>query len=356
MGRVIGFKNVETKVEGDIHYRKCTKCDKWLTVENYYSNNKNNPYWIDSVCKSCRREKSLERQKIKRDEINQQNRQKKLEERGFQSPFNYLANKYLLLPQIMPLIPKNINTCVDLFAGSCTFGINSGAKKIICNDIDSNIITFYNACKEMKSESILNMIYTTIDMYNLNHGGREAFDLIKSDFNNGKNNWNVFYSLVSYSFNQHPLYTKQGKFTTGYGKGLTHFNFMLEKRLKEFSDKIKEMDISFINCDFKKVDLSVLGKGDFVYADPPYLISSKTYEWNLENELKLLDILDELDSYGVNFALSNILKHKKGINDTLVKWSKKYKTYRLQRNYSRLSRGSIKDTNTTEVLITNYCE
>lgn len=129
---------------------------------------------------------------------------------------------------------------------------------------------------------------------------------------------------------------------------------MLEKRLIEFSDGIKNMDISFLNSDFRDLDLSFLKEGDFVYADPPYLISSKTYEWSIDKEMRLLEILDWLDGRGVKFALSNILKHKKGINDVLVKWSRKYQTHRLQRNYSRLSRGNMKDTNTTEVLVTNY--
>lgn len=31
------------------------------------------------------------------------------------SPLNYVGNKYKLLPQILPLLPTNINTFVDLF-------------------------------------------------------------------------------------------------------------------------------------------------------------------------------------------------------------------------------------------------
>ena len=38
-------------------------------------------------------------------------------------PLRYTGNKYKLLSQILPLFPKNINTFVDLFAGSYTVGM-----------------------------------------------------------------------------------------------------------------------------------------------------------------------------------------------------------------------------------------
>lgn len=33
------------------------------------------------------------------------------------SPFNYTGGKYKLLPQLLELFPKQVNTFVDLFAG-----------------------------------------------------------------------------------------------------------------------------------------------------------------------------------------------------------------------------------------------
>lgn len=33
------------------------------------------------------------------------------------SPFNYIGGKYKLLPQLLPLFPKDAETFVDLFAG-----------------------------------------------------------------------------------------------------------------------------------------------------------------------------------------------------------------------------------------------
>ena len=36
-----------------------------------------------------------------------------------QSPLNYTGGKYKLLPQILPLFPKDIDVFVDLFCGGC---------------------------------------------------------------------------------------------------------------------------------------------------------------------------------------------------------------------------------------------
>ena len=50
------------------------------------------------------------------------------------SPLNYTGGKYKLLKQIIPLLPDNINTFVDLFGGGFNVGINVKANKIIYND------------------------------------------------------------------------------------------------------------------------------------------------------------------------------------------------------------------------------
>ena len=45
------------------------------------------------------------------------------------SPLNYVGGKHKLLPQILPLFPKNINTFIDLFGGGFNVGINVSAKR-----------------------------------------------------------------------------------------------------------------------------------------------------------------------------------------------------------------------------------
>lgn len=56
------------------------------------------------------------------------------------SPLNYTGGKYKLLPQIIPLLPDNIDKFLDLFGGSGTISANVKADRIICNDINKQVI------------------------------------------------------------------------------------------------------------------------------------------------------------------------------------------------------------------------
>ena len=55
----------------------------------------------------------------------------KIVKKYIKSPINYSGSKYRLLKKIFPLLPKNINTFVDLFCGACNVGINANAKMLI---------------------------------------------------------------------------------------------------------------------------------------------------------------------------------------------------------------------------------
>ena len=70
------------------------------------------------------------------------------------------------------------------------------------------------------------------------------------------------------------------------------------------------------------------------------------------------EILDELNSRGIRFSLSNVLRHKGNHNTILSKWldSNDYYVHHLSKDYSNSSyhlknRG---ETETDEVLVTNY--
>ena len=80
----------------------------------------------------------------------------------------------------------------------------------------------------------------------------------------------------------------------------------------------KKKNVLFFNRDFSDFDFDSLTSKDLVYCDPPYLITTASYNdgkkgiqrLNEELELNLLKKLDELNQRGVKFALSNVIKHK----------------------------------------------
>ena len=102
---------------------------------------------------------------------------------------------------------------------------------------------------------------------------------------------------------------------------------------------------------------------DFVYVDPPYLITCATYNeqggWNEKAERDLLAFLDRLNNRHIRFALSNVLRSKGNENIILLKWLEKnvdkYQAIRLDYNYSN-SNYQIKNKTSLseEVLVVNY--
>ena len=276
------------------------------------------------------------------------------------SPLNYVGGKYKLLKQIIPLLPDDIDTFVDLFTGGCNVGININARKIICNDSENVVIDLFNSWKDLESSQALSILQNTIDKYQLSKTNEEGFKQIRQDYNNGNKSWDMFYAMLTNAFNYQIRFNKNGDYNMPFGRNRSSFNPTLKKNFIEFIDKLNEKNIDFISMDFSKVDLSMLTVNDIVYCDPPYLITCASYNekdgWNETKERELLSLLDELNNRGIKFALSNVLENKGKTNEILKEWCKKYTVYHLNNTYGNCNyHAKDKSSNTTdEVLITNY--
>lgn len=297
------------------------------------------------------------------------------------SPLNYTGGKFKLLSQILPLFPNNINTMVDLFCGGCNVGVNVNANKIIAIDKLNVIINLMKIFKELNSELIITKIKDTIYEFNMSDTSKHGYDYYNTNSSDGlakvnKNNfltlrnylnkmtdkdgvgyYILLYTLIVYSFNNQIRFNSKGDFNIPVGK--RDFNENIKNNLLSFIERLHDINIEFICMDFNNYDYSRLGKGDFVYADPPYLITCATYNeqnsWTETDEIKLLTLLDSLNNRDIRFALSNVLENKGKSNDILKEWSKKYNIHYLNYSYNN-SNYQIKDkTNKSiEVLITNY--
>ena len=301
-----------------------------------------------------------------------------------QSPLNYTGGKAKLLPQILPLFPKQINTFVDLFCGGCNVGVNVGASKVIYNDLDRNLIYLYHTLKNLDKQAVFDWVYEIINKYGLSlvslHGydhygcdssvglgdyNREKFLKLREDFNTKLSKdyyyYVVLYVLIVYAFNNQIRFNANNHFNLPVGK--RDFNSKMAEKLSSFIDKLHEQDCEFICRDFREFDIESLSVDDFVYVDPPYLITCATYNeqggWDLKAEQDLLTFLDKLNAKGIKFALSNVLRSKGKENKLLIQWlennSNKYKAIRLNYNYANSSYHTKDRTKSSEeVLIINY--
>lgn len=276
------------------------------------------------------------------------------------SPLNYIGGKYKLLPQLIEFFPEKINTFVDLFSGGFNVGINVDCNKVICNDMNTFIIDLYKELYSKPIDETLNKITGRINEYGLSKENEEAFKKFRDYYNKTKEPIDL-YTLSCYSFNYQFRFNNNKEYNNPFGRNRSQFSDNMKSNLILFTEKLKSMNVEFLSEPFDKVDLSKLNSEDFVYCDPPYLITTGSYndgnrgfkDWKEEEEIQLYKVLDELNKRKVKFALSNVIEHKGKENILLKEWSKKYKTIYLTSDYSNSSYNTKHDKS-IEVLIINY--
>lgn len=299
------------------------------------------------------------------------------------SPLNYTGGKFRLLPQIRPLFPREIATFVDLFCGGGVVGANVECQRVCFNDINDKLINLLQLFRQHDIDFILENIETIIGRYGLSDSGKMGYGfygcesgkglgaynkspyLRMRDYLNSKRNLDDDYYLhlyvaMVYAFNNQMRFNSKGSFNLPVGK--RDFNGRMRKKLCEFVERLHSIEVDFSARDFAEVDLDVLGADDFVYADPPYLITCATYNenggWSEAHEHQLYATLDALHGDGVRFALSNVLSTKGKENGILARWLEEHPEYTCHHlnytysnsNYHKKDRDAVND----EVLIVNY--
>lgn len=297
------------------------------------------------------------------------------------SPLNFTGGKYKLLPQILPLFPDNINTFVDLFCGGCNVSVNIKANKIICNDIDKKLVRLLSFFRKEDFNNLLVQIKEIIRDFNLSDSSkngysfygssssaglgkfnRDGFLALRNEFNSADSEsekyYTMLYVLIVYAFNNQIRFNAEGKYNLPVGK--RDFNIRMQSKLKSFVEKLKCEDIIFTSKDFAKLRIDEFSENDFIYADPPYLITCATYNeknWNETEEKRLLKYLDLLNSRQIKFALSNVLSTDNKTNVILKDWicrNKNYICHHLNYSYKNSNYHKKNIAKTDEVLITNY--
>ena len=281
------------------------------------------------------------------------------------SPLNYIGGKYKLLPQLLPLFPQKIGTFVDLFFGGGNVGINISAEKYLFNDNLSYLIELYERLQKSSLSAILQFIENRIAVYGLSLTNEEGYKALRNSYNTEREALDLF-MLAAYSFNHQIRFNNAHEFNNPFGRGRSHFNAAMKENLCRFVLAMQKKDISFKQSNFDELDLSFLTTSDFVYCDPPYLITTGTYNdgkrgftgWTEKEEKSLYGLLDSLHRRNIPFALSNVLIHKGKENVLLKTWIEKnrYEINYLKKDYSNSNYHTAdrSKTSSVEILITNY--
>lgn len=292
------------------------------------------------------------------------------------SPLFYVGDKYKLMPQLKELFPKNIDRFIEPFVGGGSVFLNTNANSYLANDIDTNIIALHNMLSSSSFDELMSQFTNIIQKYNLSFSyqgitvpnefkkkyiktyyakfNKLAYEKMKIDYNSNKNDFLRLYLLLIYGFNRIVRFNSKGDFNLPVGN--VDFNKNVYNALFSYKVFTDHNNIKFSNMDYKSfLDSLKLTKKDYIYLDPPYLISNSEYNkfWSEINEYELYSKLDVLHKKGISFGITNLINHKGKTNNILKQWAAKYKIYNIDSNYISFNDNTIK-ADSKEIFITNH--
>lgn len=276
------------------------------------------------------------------------------------SPLNYTGNKYKLLSQLFSIFPKDIETFYDIFTGGADVVANIRSSARIALDYNPYLIDIFKTLQSMEINDIINYIENTIDKFLLTKKDTDAYLHFRNYYNTSEKCPLDLFILVCYSFSNMMRFNSDGEFNKYFGK--RYFNPNQKKNLIKFHANIKE--VNFRCNDFRVLKDEQFKPNDFVYCDPPYLITSADYNanartaysgWNEKDDVDLFELLDSLNEKKIRFALSNVFYSRGKSNEPLIEWSKKYNAIPINSDYTNVIY-NLKNKNlpAVEVVIINY--
>lgn len=258
---------------------------------------------------------------------------------------NYTGNKEKLLPSLIPLFPSSYSRIIDAFCGGLSVSL-SVDKPSVSNDIDSKLIGMYTAMKSTTLEEVV----SRINEWGLNSTDKDSYLKFRAQYN--ENPTPIDLLILQYHSFSNLIRFNGDKFNAPFG--YRTFNPRSAKKFTNFKNKCGS--IEFTNLHFRELS-SIISVDDFVYVDPPYLITKAEYNkfWSDDEEKNLLSWLDELNDKNIKFGLSNVIHHRGKSNTLLINWMSKYNVKYLDKKYSyNIHHAENVDKETVEVFIYNY--
>ncbi|WP_277292569.1 Dam family site-specific DNA-(adenine-N6)-methyltransferase [Treponema berlinense] len=289
----------------------------------------------------------------------------------------YTGDKYKLIPELKKYFPDKIDKFVEPFVGGGSVFLNIEANEFYENDIDKNIISIHKYLSSFaNSEDLLNILLSKIDEYEFScsYKGKtvpdelrkkyiktyfakynnESYKQLKEKYNNSdRTDIADLYLLLIYGFNRMLRFNQKGEFNLPVGN--VDFNQNVFDSLTDYIKLTSKKNPHWSNTDYKDFLSNInITESDFIYLDPPYLITSSEYNkrWNQNDDFELCNLLDAFDKNNIRFAMSNVIDYKGKENTELLKWAEKYNIHSIKSNYINYHDNTIKTFR--EVLITNY--
>lgn len=298
--------------------------------------------------------------------------------RILRSPLFYVGDKYRILNQILAFFPSKISSYYEPFVGGGSVFLNVNASKYYLNDVDKNLVLLhrYLTRSSKKPSQFFLSVDKIVEEYGLSRSfktdiipkrlkmkwkktyfarfNKAGYNRLREQVNSKRTNDPlILYILLIYGFNRMLRFNGGGKFNLPVGN--VDFNKNVVNALSEYFRFVRDKEIHFSTSDFNDfLQRHEIGKDDFVYFDPPYLVAKSEYNklWDESSEKRLFNMIDWLHAKGVRFALSNVTHYQGRRNGLLIEWMKKYNIRKIKSNY--ISYHNNRQKRITEILLTNY--
>ncbi len=282
---------------------------------------------------------------------------KKKDDVQYASPLNFIGGKGDLISFIRANLPNDIDAFYDLFGGGFNVGINViNANKIVYNDINFKVKELLEYITKCNVAEFIVYIRKQISKYGLEKGNKDNYISFRDYYNAqpiDKRDVRDLFILIMFGFQQQIRFNSKYDYNNPVGQA--GFNDKVLEKLVSFARITNEMNAVYYSIDYS-LFFDKINKEDFVYIDPPYLITLGSYNdgkrgfngWNEKEEKRLYAFLDKLDRHNIRFMLSNVLIHNGKENKLLSEWLDKNRQYKVV-EYDKLVKGDRR-----ELLIVNY--
>ena len=231
-----------------------------------------------------------------------------------------MGAKQRLLPQLIPLLPREFNAYHEPFAGSAApfFALGLSGKRVHLNDVTAAVASLYPVLPHPQGLKDLLAAMTTEYSAAVAEGGRKGgkayFDDVRQKYNERPPDTELAAKLVflmHMSFSSIYSENAQGKARVFYGpdrgkEGDTRFYFpeKIDRAVEYFTTN----DVCASCGDFEQV-LTDAAAGDFVFMDPPYMGGTFTRyhagDFTETDHLRGFAAFEELTRRGCKVLLTN---------------------------------------------------
>lgn len=194
------------------------------------------------------------------------------------APLKWAGGKYQILDRILPRLPEG-ERLIEPFVGSGAIFLNSTDKykKLLINDLNSDLITFYKTLKKYKED----FINEAEKLFTHKNNRKEVFYELRNEFNKCTDPFRksvIFLYINKHGFNGLCRYNNQGFINVPFGRH--EKPYFPRKELCFFAKIAHKLKIE--KKDFESI-FRFSKKGDVIYCDPPYSPLTRTANFTSYN-------------------------------------------------------------------------